>query len=104
MDDDHPYREPAVPPTSPRQPGPEPPAKLAWYDQVWLALPFGLVAVGGAIGGMCGGAAWALNQKVFRATKHSVLRYVLTGLISLAAVIAYLILAMVFLAMLRRNG
>lgn len=80
---------------------PQPPAKLAWYDQVWLALPFALVAVGGAIGGACGGAAWALNQKVFRASGRGILRYALTGLISVAAVAAYVLLATMFLAALK---
>ncbi|HYG35966.1 MAG TPA: hypothetical protein VEC99_14345, partial [Clostridia bacterium] len=42
---------PPVPPTTAT-------TKLAWYEHVWIALPFALVAVGGAIGGACGGAAW----------------------------------------------
>jgi hypothetical protein len=79
-------------------------AKLAWYDQVWLALPIALVAVGGAIGGACGGAAWGINQKVFRSTKDPILRYVWTGLISVAAVFAYVALAAAFILIFRRNG
>jgi len=82
----------------------DPKTKLAWYDQVWLALPFALVAVGGAIGGACGGTAWGINQKVFRASKHPVLRYVWTGLISVTAVVIYLVLAMAFLAVFKRDG
>ncbi len=78
--------------------------KLLWYQQVWLALPFGLVAVGGAIGGACGGAAWAINQKVFKKTEHAVLRYVWTGLISMAAVVAYIILAAVFVSLFGKQG
>jgi len=80
-------------------PSAAPQAKLAWYEQLWIALPIGLVAVGGAIGGACGGAAWGVNQKIFRATKHPVLRYVLTGLVSVAAVIAYFALALAFVAL-----
>src|SRR5258708_1709384 len=69
--------------------------KLTWYQHVWLALPFALVAVaswtcvallgfprmlvGGAIGGACGGAAWAINRQVFQKTEHPILRYVWTG-------------------------
>jgi len=74
--------------------------KLAWYEQIWLALPFALIAVGGAIGGACGGAAWAINQKVFRQTEHPVLRYLWTALISAGALVAYVILASVFLSLL----
>lgn len=76
--------------------------KLAWYQLVWVGWPIALVAVGGAIGGACGGAAWALNQKVFRATKHPVLRYVWTGLISVAAVLLYFIVAVLFLSIVNK--
>jgi hypothetical protein len=72
--------------------------KLTWYEHVWLGWPIALVAVGGAIGGACGAAAWAINQKVFRATQHPLLRYLWTGLISIAAIIAYFILAAIFLS------
>ena len=67
--------------------------KLLWYEQAWLALPFALVALGGAIGGACGGAAWAINKKVFHKTQDPVLRYLWTGLISAAAVVTYIIVA-----------
>src|SRR6266568_2938638 len=40
--------------------------KLAWYEQVWAALPLCLLLFGGAIGGACGGAAWVLNRAVFQ--------------------------------------
>ena len=78
--------------------------KLLWYQYVWLGLPFGLVAVGGAIGGACGGAAWAINQKVFQKTEHPVLRYVWTGLISAAAVVAYIVLAAVFMSLFKKQS
>jgi hypothetical protein len=78
--------------------------KLAWYQHVWLALPFALVAVGGAIGGACGGTAWAINQKVFQKTEHPVLRYVWTGLISAAAVVAYIIFASVFISLFKKQS
>jgi hypothetical protein len=88
------------PPPIPGSPKP----KLSWYQHVWLALPFGLVAVGGAIGGACGGAAWAINQTVFRKTQHQVLRYVWTGLITVAAVMVYLVLAAVFVSLFKKRG
>jgi hypothetical protein len=31
---------------------PESSQKLLWYQHIWLALPFALAAVGGAIGGV----------------------------------------------------
>lgn len=63
--------------------------RLTWYHQLWIGLPFALVAVGGMIGGAIGGAAWAVNKQVFQKTRNPVMRYVWTGLISLAAVSAY---------------
>jgi len=73
----------------PQIPAPEKP-KLIWYEHLWLGWPMLLLFVGGAVGGACGGAAWALNQQVFQKTKHPILRYVWTGLISITALILYL--------------
>ena len=77
--------------------------KLQWYQHVWTALPFLLVVTGGIIGGACGGAAWGLNQQVFRKTKDPVLRYVWTGLISAGAVAAYLVVALLVASLLAQK-
>lgn len=79
------------------------PAKLAWYDHVWIALPIALVAVGGAIGGGCGGLAWGINKAVFQKTRNPVLRYVWTGLISAASVVLWLVLVLVVVAMIKKH-
>lgn len=78
------------------------PTKLAWYDQIWIALPIALVAIGGAIGGACGGAAWAINRSVFKQTRNPVLRYVWTGLISASAVVVWLIGAAFILSLFKK--
>lgn len=57
-----------------------------------------LIFLGGAIGGACGGAAWALNQQVFQKTRHPVLRYVWTGFISVGAIVTYFVVAALFLS------
>jgi len=67
--------------------------KHTWYQHIWIGWPIALVFVGGAIGGACGGAAWALNKKVFQATSSPLLRYLWTGLISVAALFTYIIVA-----------
>ena len=87
------------PPIQPRKEKP----KLEWYQHVWLGLPIALVAIGGAIGGACGGAAWALNHTIFQKTKHPVLRYVWTGLISATAVVGYLLFATFVMALLHKS-
>jgi hypothetical protein len=74
-------------------PAPAPKPKLLWYQHLWTGWPIVLVFVGGAIGGLCGGLAWGINQQVFQKTQNPVLRYVWTGLISVAAVVTYFILA-----------
>ena len=84
----------APPPLAPE------PAKLRWFEHAWTAMPLALVMVGGAIGGACGGAAWAVNQQVFRKVQHPFWKYVATGLIPAAAVVAYFLLAAVFLKLL----
>lgn len=76
-----------------------PVTKLAWYQQLWIGLPFALVAVGGMIGGAIGGAAWAINRQVFQKTQNRVLRYVWTGLISLVAIGAYVGIVVVIIGL-----
>ncbi len=93
----------STPPTVPEPTEPTEP-KILWYQQVWLALPLALVAVGGAIGGACGGTAWAINQKVFQKTKHPILRYVWTGLISASSVVVAILLAAVFMSFFKKQG
>lgn len=78
-----------LPPPVPETPKP----KIEWYQHLWMAWPLVLAAVGGAVGGVCGGAAWAINMKVFQKTKDPVLKYVFTGLISVAGVVLYFVIA-----------
>jgi hypothetical protein len=75
--------------------------RMEWYQHVWTGLPFLLIFLGGAIGGACGGAAWAVNRTVFLKVKHPVLRYVFTGLISVAALVLWFIIAVVALTLMR---
>ena len=81
-----------------------PKVKLEWYQQIWIGWPIVMVAFGGAIGGGCGGAAWALNRKVFLKTEHPVLRYVWTGLISLASIVIWLVLASILFSFIHKRN
>ncbi|HXT12373.1 MAG TPA: hypothetical protein VN873_12485 [Candidatus Angelobacter sp.] len=76
---------------------------LAWYEQLWIALPIGLVAVGGVIGGACGGAAWGINKTVFKKFENPILKYLVTGLISASAVVVWLVVAAFFLSMFKKH-
>ena len=73
----------------------EPP--LLWYQHLWIGWPVLLVFGGGLIGGACGGAAWGINQKIFKATENPLMKYALTGLVSVAAVIVYFVLVVAVL-------
>jgi hypothetical protein len=66
---------------------------LKWYQWVWIALPLFLVFIGGAIGGGLGGLATALNGRVFRTGSSTVVRYLLTSLITEVAVVGYFVTA-----------
>jgi hypothetical protein len=81
-----------------------PATTLTWYQYLWIGLPLVLIALGGCIGGACGGAACALNRTVFLKTSHPVLKYVWTGMISAAAVVIWLIIVTVLVGALHGLG
>lgn len=84
---------------------PKPPEiKVTWYQHVWLGVPFVLIFVGGALGGACGGGAWAANHAIFQNTRNPVLRYVLTGLVTVAAFAVYFVLAGILYTLLQPDG
>lgn len=95
-----PPRTPAVSSTPRRTPATK--TKLTWFEQLWIAAPLILIAVGGAVGGGLGGAAWVINRQVFRRAHSPALRYFWTGLISMAAAVAYLVIAGFAASLLRR--
>jgi hypothetical protein len=77
-----------------------PPLMLTqWF---WAALPLFLVFVGGALGGITGFIAFAINARVFRTDMNILLKFLVTGLISALAVIIYFIGATLFLAAMGR--
>jgi hypothetical protein len=63
---------------------------LKWYQIVWSILPVGLLFVGGFIGAMCGLFAFYANGRIFRSNMNEILKYIVTALISGAAVIVWL--------------
>ena len=74
--------------------------ELRWYHELWVALPFILLIWGGALGGVCGGAAWSINRSLFRRIEQPVSRYLWTGLVSAAGVGIFL----AFILMARRHS
>jgi uncharacterized Zn-binding protein involved in type VI secretion len=75
---------------------------LRWYEYVWAGLPFLLLLVGGALGGGIGGAAAYANVSIFRGARGAAAKYLLTGLISLGALVAYAVVGSALLPLFRR--
>ena len=75
---------------------------LEWYQYVWMTIPIVLVFLGGAIGGICGGLAAGISSRVFRSDLSQSLKYVLTGLVSLAAFLTYFFVAGTIAAAMRK--
>lgn len=69
---------------------------LKWYQWVWGGLPIALVFVGGALGAIAGIIGLTINAKVFRAEMNDTLKYVVSGVVSILAVVVYLIAAALF--------
>lgn len=76
---------------------------LVWYEHVWAGSPFLLLLIGGAIGGFCGGSAAFLNYKIFKGDQAKGLKFVFSGLISIAAFVVYMVLARAFLSTIHRH-
>ncbi len=73
---------------------------LKWYQWVWSSLPILLVFMGGAIGAIFGLIAASISIRVFRSQMNTAVQYIVVAVISIIAVIAYVILAMLIASLL----
>ena len=69
--------------------------KLTLGEQIVCGWPIVLVFIGGAIGGLCGGAAWVINRQIMLSQRAAWLRYLLVILVGLGAFAAYFIMIVV---------
>ena len=69
---------------------------LKWYQWVWAGSPVLLVFMGGALGAIAGLIGFSINAKVFRTELNDVLKYVVVGIVSVLAIVAYLVAAILF--------
>jgi hypothetical protein len=69
---------------------------LKWYEYVWIGIPIVLVFSGGAIGGLVGAMGAHASGRVFRSDRGSFAKYGLSALITLGALIAFVVLVTVF--------
>lgn len=62
---------------------------LKWYQWLWAGLPFLLIAVGGAMGGLFGGLAMVANIRIMRSGLNRVARYAATGGVTILAMLIF---------------
>jgi len=77
---------------------------LKWYEYAWMGLPIILVTQGGAIGGGVGALAAFTSGKIFRSERPTWVKYGLTALISVAAVIADIIFVIILQSFLLKHS
>lgn len=70
-------------------------APLQWYQWVWSALPVLLVFWGGLLGAIAGVLAFSINTSIFRSSMNQIIKYFLSGLVSILTVLIYLVIGSV---------
>ena len=75
---------------------------LKWYQWVWGGLPVALVFIGGALGALVGILAFGINSSLFRSNQSPIMKYVLTGLVSVVTIAIYVVLVTVLLSAVNR--
>lgn len=68
---------------------------LKWYEMVFAGLPIILVFIGGLLGAIVGVLAFTASTSIFRSEINKFSKYALAGLITIFAVLIYLVLATV---------
>ena len=66
---------------------------LTWYEYTWIGLPILLVFTGGGLGALVGLAATYTSARIFRGDRGSWAKYGITALISVVALVGFVILA-----------
>jgi hypothetical protein len=68
---------------------------LTTAQYIWSALPLLMLFMGGLVGGFIGIPAVHLNAKIFHLKWHPILKYVLTGIITLLFLIIWLMIMVI---------
>lgn len=73
--------------------------KLTTLETILCFLPFLLAFIGGAIGGLCGGAACAFNAIFIRKTDKTIVKILYAVLATVVAFVCYLIISGLFIGL-----
>ena len=65
---------------------------LTWFEYLWIGLPMALVLAGGALGVLVGITAVYSGARIFLGRRSTLSKYGLSALVSVAAVLAFLVL------------
>ena len=65
------------------------------YEYIWIGLPILLVFTGGDLGALVGVVATYASARIFRSDRGALAKYGITALISVVALIAFVILAVI---------
>lgn len=66
---------------------------LKWYQWVWCGWPIVLMFMGGFLGALLGGGAFVTNARIFREDINGVLKYFVTAVVSIVAVVLFVLIA-----------
>ena len=69
---------------------------LKWHEVVFAGLPLILIFIGGLLGAIVGLLAFTASTSIFRSGINKFSKYALAGLITIFAVLMYLVLATAF--------
>lgn len=68
-------------------------SQLRWFEYAWIGLPVVLIFAGGAVGGGIGAFAALSSSRIFRSEFGTGTKYFLTGLVTLAAFVIFVVFA-----------
>jgi hypothetical protein len=75
---------------------------LKWYEWLWIGLPILMVFGGGALGAVAGVLGLTISARVMRMPLNGVVKYLLTGVITVLSGVVYLAAALLFSLLMQR--
>lgn len=77
--------------------------KLKWHEYAWASLPLLLLLIGGAVGGLVGGAASSYNVKLFRSEKTKLRKYTISACVAVMAIFIWYFAAILLVVLFKSS-